>query len=299
MSSLGCCGRWSRRPSTSAASPCTATGVVPTRRKRATALQWEGMHHGGDQALGALLGRPRGRDLGRGRLPVDEREGGCPSSSAVRSSSSASSAARSTARRRRSPSASSPSRAALMTRDRSSTASRSGRASAASRVGSIWGHGAYQAPDWSADWLHRECGGPARLWSAEQHAKAFAELNPDSRGRSSAAEATNCARTASTPRAACSSQRRPRARDARERSDHYTALFGGDPSLAKLREDYALHDEPITDAVRLERLTQFFFWTRGPAPPNRPGRELHVHEQLAARAARSATCRRARTSCGR
>ena len=24
------------------------------------------------------------------------------------------------------------------------------------QVGSIWGHGAYQAPDWSADWLHKE-----------------------------------------------------------------------------------------------------------------------------------------------
>src|SRR5690606_41892419 len=24
------------------------------------------------------------------------------------------------------------------------------------QVGSVWGHGAYLAPDWSADWLHRE-----------------------------------------------------------------------------------------------------------------------------------------------
>ena len=24
------------------------------------------------------------------------------------------------------------------------------------QIGSIWGHGAYQAPDWTADWLHRE-----------------------------------------------------------------------------------------------------------------------------------------------
>src|SRR5678815_2835583 len=24
------------------------------------------------------------------------------------------------------------------------------------QVGSVWGHGAYVAPDWSADWLHRE-----------------------------------------------------------------------------------------------------------------------------------------------
>jgi nitric oxide reductase subunit B len=23
------------------------------------------------------------------------------------------------------------------------------------QVGSVWGHGAYVAPDWSADWLHR------------------------------------------------------------------------------------------------------------------------------------------------
>ena len=24
------------------------------------------------------------------------------------------------------------------------------------QLGTIWGHGAYQAPDWTADWLHRE-----------------------------------------------------------------------------------------------------------------------------------------------
>src|SRR5690606_28120447 len=24
------------------------------------------------------------------------------------------------------------------------------------QVGSIWGHGAYQAPDWSAEWVHKE-----------------------------------------------------------------------------------------------------------------------------------------------
>ena len=23
-------------------------------------------------------------------------------------------------------------------------------------LGTVWGHGAYQAPDWSADWLHKE-----------------------------------------------------------------------------------------------------------------------------------------------
>lgn len=30
------------------------------------------------------------------------------------------------------------------------------------QLGSIWGHGGYVAPDWSADWLHRE------LWSGSR-----------------------------------------------------------------------------------------------------------------------------------
>jgi nitric oxide reductase subunit B len=30
------------------------------------------------------------------------------------------------------------------------------------QLGSIWGHGGYVAPDWSADWLHREATRHAR-----------------------------------------------------------------------------------------------------------------------------------------
>src|SRR6188472_3291102 len=37
------------------------------------------------------------------------------------------------------------------------------------QVGSIWGHGAYQAPDWSADWLHREALGLLEAWSLAEH----------------------------------------------------------------------------------------------------------------------------------
>src|SRR5688572_24601683 len=53
-------------------------------------------------------------------------------------------------------------------------------------VGSIWGHGSYVAPDWTADWLHREAvfildrwsgspGGYARL-PAEQQAALQSRL---------------------------------------------------------------------------------------------------------------------------
>ena len=38
-------------------------------------------------------------------------------------------------------------------------------------VGSIWGHGAYVAPDWSADWLHREAMWLLERWSVEEYGK--------------------------------------------------------------------------------------------------------------------------------
>ena len=35
-------------------------------------------------------------------------------------------------------------------------------------VGSIWGHGSYVAPDWTADWLHRECVFILDDWAADR-----------------------------------------------------------------------------------------------------------------------------------
>ena len=44
------------------------------------------------------------------------------------------------------------------------------------QLGSVWGHGAYQAPDWTADWLHRELGAWLDLAAREAHGQPYAEL---------------------------------------------------------------------------------------------------------------------------
>ena len=36
------------------------------------------------------------------------------------------------------------------------------------QLGSIWGHGGYVAPDWSADWLHRELVSLLDLWTQRE-----------------------------------------------------------------------------------------------------------------------------------
>src|SRR4029079_7552226 len=44
------------------------------------------------------------------------------------------------------------------------------------QLGSIWGHGGYVAPDWSADWLHREAMQLRDAWAREEDAPSYAAL---------------------------------------------------------------------------------------------------------------------------
>jgi nitric oxide reductase subunit B len=46
-------------------------------------------------------------------------------------------------------------------------------------IGTVWGHGAYVAPDWTADWLHRESEILLNLWAVRDGAPSFAALGVD------------------------------------------------------------------------------------------------------------------------
>ncbi|MFA6795648.1 MAG: nitric-oxide reductase large subunit, partial [Proteiniphilum sp.] len=45
-------------------------------------------------------------------------------------------------------------------------------------IGTVWGHGAYVAPDWTADYLHREAQFLLDKWSQETHGAPFDKLTP-------------------------------------------------------------------------------------------------------------------------
>src|SRR5690606_1405832 len=45
------------------------------------------------------------------------------------------------------------------------------------QLGSIWGHGALLAPDWSADWLHREAVAMLELLARDEGAGSFDSLD--------------------------------------------------------------------------------------------------------------------------
>src|SRR5688500_3322710 len=50
------------------------------------------------------------------------------------------------------------------------------------QVGSVWGHGAYVAPDWSADWLHREATWLLDHWGTRDFGKKYDELSAEQQG---------------------------------------------------------------------------------------------------------------------
>src|SRR5690606_7533245 len=104
------------------------------------------------------------------------------------------------------------------------------------QVGSIWGHGAYQAPDWSADWLHREARALLASLSEQEPGAPYAARALAATGalerrlrdelRRNGYDAASDTLTIGADRAAAIE------RTAR----HYRDLFRGAPALAELRE---------------------------------------------------------------
>src|SRR5579872_6623764 len=44
------------------------------------------------------------------------------------------------------------------------------------QLGTVWGHGSYVAPDWSADWLHRESLAVQQRIAQSTYGRAYVEL---------------------------------------------------------------------------------------------------------------------------
>ena len=161
--------------------------------------------------------------------------------------------------------------AVLMTRDDILTGQQVWQSTGGQQLGSIWGHGAYQAPDWSADWLHRESTALLDVWAEAEFGAAFGDASVEQQAilrdrlvremRTNTFDAATGTVTVSAARAEA----------VRRTAAHYDALYGGDPALAQLRDDYAMQRVVVPDATRRARLTNFFFWTSWASAASRPG----------------------------
>lgn len=137
------------------------------------------------------------------------------------------------------------------------------------QLGSIWGHGAYQAPDWTADWLHRELTNWLEIAAQESFGQPYAELN-GAQQNSLQYELKTTYRTNTYDSASDKvvvSKRRAQA--IQKTTAYYASLFSAEPELRSTRKSFAMKEDTLPDPERRARLTEFFFWTAWAASTER------------------------------
>ncbi len=136
------------------------------------------------------------------------------------------------------------------------------------QIGTVWGHGAYVAPDWSADWLHRELTFILDRWARAKGGSDFALLSPEDQGalraRLKALIRTNTYDAATGTLALDA----VRAEAFAANAAHYADVFG------KGRPEYAIPAGTLTDPDRQRAMGAFFFWTAWACATNRPGLDI-------------------------
>ena len=132
-------------------------------------------------------------------------------------------------------------------------------------VGTVWGHGAYVAPDWSADWLHRESQMLLNTWASQDGASSFEALSLDQQAvlkarliREMRTNTYDRARNRVVIDAA-------RAAAFKQLAAYYADVF------ATGRSEYAIPRGALTDAGKQKQLASFFWWTAWAASTQRPG----------------------------
>ncbi|MDW7691604.1 nitric-oxide reductase large subunit [Flammeovirgaceae bacterium SG7u.111] len=135
-------------------------------------------------------------------------------------------------------------------------------------VGSIWGHGSYVAPDWSADWIHREAVFLLDYWAQKDFGKSFDALDVEKQGALKARLVKEVRTNTFDPQTKSISISPTRYEAIKKNSEHYAAIF------SEGHEQYAIPKGALEDKAKLEQLNAFLFWTSWAASTNRPEQDF-------------------------
>ncbi|WP_342118217.1 nitric-oxide reductase large subunit [Pseudoduganella sp. OTU4001] len=139
------------------------------------------------------------------------------------------------------------------------------------QLGTVWGHGSYLAPDWSADWLHREAVALQDIFARKNFNKEYAQLEAGAKAHVDALVKTELRTNTYNAESNEVKLSAVRAEAVRMVAAHYTGLFGDEAQYAKLREQYAMTQNALPEASDRSALTGFFFWSSWAASADRPG----------------------------
>jgi nitric oxide reductase subunit B len=138
--------------------------------------------------------------------------------------------------------------------------------------GSIWGHGSYLAPDWSADWLHRE----AEALLAISTRQSMPGITPAQKmAIQKAAVQEELRANTYDPATGAIIVSGNRAAAIKQVEAHFMGLYeGNSPASLDLRRDYAFPVHGLLKSAEAKQLSAFYFWTAWGATTNRPGQDI-------------------------
>ena len=134
--------------------------------------------------------------------------------------------------------------------------------------GSIWGHGSYVAPDWSADYLHREALFILNEWSQNDFSNDYDKLTSEQKAVVRQRLQDTIRKNNYDETSGRLTIEPVRARAFEDNLKHYTDIF------ANGRTDYAVHRNAQADPAKLRQLNSFFFWTSWASATNRPNNTI-------------------------
>lgn len=140
--------------------------------------------------------------------------------------------------------------------------------------GTIWGHGAYQAPDWSADWLHKEAVFILNRLAIRTTGKSFDEQTEENKAALKVTLQRDLRKNTFDPQSKTLTVSADRTEAIADNSKFYGGLFTNDPALAKLRDAYSIPDNSLKSPERVRLLNAFFFWTSWACVTQRVGEEI-------------------------
>lgn len=141
-------------------------------------------------------------------------------------------------------------------------------------LGTIWGHGAYQAPDWSADWLHKEAVYMLNKLAIETSGVEYDKLNEEQKAAMKVRLQKDIRKNTYDPETKILTVSPLRAEAIASNSEFYGGLFTNDPKLANLRDAYSIPENSLKDPERVRVMNTFFFWTSWACVTERPGQEI-------------------------
>jgi len=135
-------------------------------------------------------------------------------------------------------------------------------------VGTIWGHGAYVAPDWTADWLHRECVFILDRWAQLSGAANYAALGPEQQAALQARLRGIIRRNTYDAATGRITVDPVRAAAFENLFAYYSDVF------TRGRDQYAIQPNALSDPAKLRQMSAFFWWTAWAASTDRPGTDI-------------------------